>query len=267
MFVYDVVNALDYEKARSIITAFISQYVQRAGSRGVVVGISGGVDSTVAAALAVEALGRQRVLGLLMPSLYTPPEDLKDALDVINALGVEWKRVDITPIYDAFVKTLPDFSQENRVAAGNILPRIRMTVLYYYANKYNLLVMGTGDRSELLLGYLTKYGDGGVDFLPIGSLFKLQVRELAARLGFADIAKKPSSPRLWQGHTAEGELGASYEVIDQVLYAVFDLKKPPEEVKGFFGEVVDIVITRVKKNIHKLTPPAYPDITPARRNV
>jgi NAD+ synthase len=142
-----------------------------------------------------------------------------------------------------------------------------MTILYYYANRRNLLVLGTGDRSELLLGYFTKYGDGGVDILPIGGLYKTQVREMARRLGFGWIAEKPSSPRLWHGHTAEGELGASYDVIDQILYAVFDKKMPVEEVKTRFGDVVDLVLRRVRANLHKLKPPPIPDLSAARRDV
>jgi len=260
-----VVEAVDYDKAREVITSFIRDYA--AGARGVVVGLSGGVDSTVATALAVEALGRERVLAVFMPSVYTPPEDERDAYEVAGRLGVELLRVDVTPIAEAFARALPGYSPEDRIAAGNILPRVRMTILYYYANRRNLLVLGSGNRSELLLGYFTKYGDGGVDLLPIGGLYKVQVREMARRLGFGWIAEKPSSPRLWQGHTAEGELGAPYEVIDAVLYALFDRKMPLDEVRARFGGVADLVINRVRANAHKLKPPPVPDLSSARRDV
>jgi NH(3)-dependent NAD(+) synthetase (EC 6.3.1.5) len=262
-----VVEAVDYDKAREVIASFVREYVAGAGSRGVVVGLSGGVDSTVAAALAVEALGRGRVLGVFMPSVYTPPEDERDAYEVARRLGIEVLRVDVTPIAEAFAKALPGYSPDDRVAAGNILPRVRMTILYYYANRHNLLVLGGGDRSELLLGYFTKYGDGGVDLLPIGGLYKVQVREMARRLGFGWITEKPSSPRLWRGHTAEGELGAPYEVIDAVLYALFERKMPLEEVRARFGGVAELVISRVRANAHKLKPPLVPDLSPARRDV
>jgi NAD+ synthase len=262
-----VAEAIDYEKARDIIVSFIRDYVASAGARGVVVGLSGGVDSTVAAALAVEALGSGGVLALFMPSVYTTPEDERDAYEVARRLGVELLRIDVTPIFEAFARALPGYSPEDRLAAGNILPRIRMTILYYYANRRNLLVLGTGDKSELLLGYFTKYGDGGVDVLPIGGLYKTQVREMARRLGFGWVAEKPSSPRLWHGHTAEGELGASYDVIDQILYAVFDKKMPVEEVRRKFGDVVDLVLRRVRANLHKLKPPPIPDLSAARRDV
>jgi NAD+ synthase len=262
-----VVEALDYDKARQLITSFIREYVERAGARGVVLGLSGGVDSTVAAALAVEALGSGRVLGLIMPSAFTPKEDVDDAVKVGDVLGIATRLIDIQPVADAFAKAIPDFAPGERLAFGNLLPRIRMAMLYYYANKDNLLVLGTSDRSELLLGYFTKYGDGGSDLVPIGSMYKLQVRELARRLGFGWVAQKASSPRLWHGHTAEGELGAPYEVIDEVLYAVFDLKTPVEEVRRRFGEVADMVVARVRRNLHKLQPPPAPDLSPARRDV
>jgi len=262
-----VVEAIDYEKARSVIVSFIRDYVASAGVRGVVVGLSGGVDSTVAAALAVEALGSGGVLALFMPSVYTTPEDERDAYEVARRLGVELLRIDVTPIFEAFDKALPGYSPEDKLAAGNILPRIRMTILYYYANRRNLLVLGGGDKSELLLGYFTKYGDGGVDLLPIGGLYKMQVREMARRLGFGWITEKPSSPRLWRGHTAEGELGAPYEVIDAVLYALFERKMPLEEVRARFGGVAELVISRVRANAHKLKPPLVPDLSPARRDV
>ncbi|ACB39201.1 NAD+ synthase [Pyrobaculum neutrophilum] len=262
-----VINALDYQRAREIISSFVRSYVEGAGARGVVVGLSGGVDSTVTAALAVEALGPERVLGLFMPSRHTPPEDAADVAEVAKALGIRLITVDITPIVESFAKALPGYSESERVAVGNIMARVRMTILYYYANRDNLLVAGSGDRSELLLGYFTKYGDGGVDILPIGSLYKVQVREMARRLGFRRIAEKPSSPRLWQGHTAEGELGAPYEVLDVVLYAIYDRKMPLEEAKRAFGSVVDLVVARARANAHKLRPPPSPDLSQARRDV
>jgi len=261
-----VVDAVDYDKAASIIVEFIVRQVGEAGARGVVVGLSGGLDSTVAAALAVKALGSERVLGLIMPSVFTPVEDVRDAEEVAERLGIRTRKMDITPIVESFKRSIPDYV-EDRLASGNLLPRIRMTILYYYANRENLLVLGTGDRSELLLGYFTKYGDGGVDLLPIGGLYKLQVREMARRLGFSKIAAKPSSPRLWPGHMAEAELGAAYDVIDSILFAVFDMGKPVDEVKRVYGSAVDLVLQRVQRNRHKLSPPPIPDLAPARRNV
>ncbi|MEZ0318866.1 MAG: NAD+ synthase [Pyrobaculum sp.] len=264
MDIRKVVQAVDYDKAREIIVAFMREYVEGAGAKGAVVGLSGGVDSTVAAALAAEALGPSRVLAVTMPSMYTPPEDVEDAKRVAERLGVRLIHIDITPIVESFYKALPGFAAEDRLAAGNILPRVRMTILYYYANRENLLVLGTSDRSELLLGYFTKYGDGGADLLPIGGLYKSQVKEMARRLGFGWIAEKPSSPRLWREHTAEGELGAPYEVLDIVLWSLFDAKMPVEEVRKAYGGVVDLVLRRVRSNYHKLRPPPVPDLCEAK---
>ncbi|MEM0370223.1 MAG: NAD+ synthase [Pyrobaculum sp.] len=260
-----VVNALDYDKARVVIVDFIREYVEGAGAGGVVVGLSGGVDSTAAAVLAVEALGRGSVLGLFMPSRFTPVEDRRDVYKLAEALGLELLEIDVDPLLEAFLKTVPGASLEDRVAVGNILPRVRMTVLYYYANRLGRLVLGTSDRSELLIGYFTKYGDGGVDLMPLGSMYKLQVRELLRRLGLGWVADKPSSPRLWHGHTAEGELGLSYEVIDSVLYALFDLKMSVGEVLSKFGKSAEVVLERVRRNTHKLKPPPAPDLSPAKR--
>ncbi|MFN3804862.1 MAG: NAD+ synthase [Pyrobaculum sp.] len=261
-----VVEAIDYDKAQEIITSFIRQYVEETGVRGVVAGVSGGVDSTVAAALAAKALGPERVLGLFMPSVYTPPEDWRDVQEVSSALGIRLKTVEITPIVESFAKTIPDFSPEDKMARGNLMARVRMSILYYYANRDNLLVLGTSDRSEILLGYFTKYGDGGVDILPLAPLYKVQVREMAMRLGFGNVVQKPSSPRFWSGHTAEGELGASYEEIDPVLFALFDKRLTVEETRKIFGEIVDMVVRRVEKNSHKRGPPPSPDLSGARRD-
>lgn len=258
-----VVEAIDYDVARSIIVSFIRDYVSRAGASGVVLGLSGGVDSTAAAALAAEALGGEKVLALFMPSRFTPPEDRADAKRVAEALGVEFLEIDVDPLLESFVESVPGVSPGDRLAFGNLLPRIRMTILYYFANKLNRLVLGSSDRSELLLGYFTKYGDGGVDIMPLGSMYKLQVRELLRRMGFGWVAEKPSSPRLWHGHTAEGELGVSYEEVDSVLYALFDLKLSVDEVRLKWGRVVDVVVDRLRRNSHKLKPPPYPDLSPA----
>jgi NAD+ synthase len=263
----DVVTALDYNVAREIITSFISNYVSEAGARGAVVGLSGGVDSTVTAALAVEALGRDRVLAVFAPHGAVPSEDERDAVAVARQLDVSLRRVDLAPALESLAACIPDFSREDRVAAGNLAVRVRMAVLYYYANKYGMLVLGTSDRSELLLGYFTKYGDGAADVMPIAGLYKVQVREMARRLGFERIAGKPSSPRLWPGHTAEAELGAPYEIIDPILFTLYDAGVPPEIVMREYGPVADLVLARARANAHKLRPPPHPDLTPARRPI
>lgn len=263
-----VINAIDYEKAIDIVIGFIRDSVLGASAKGVVIGVSGGLDSTVTSMLAVKALGRENVLGIIMPSRYTPREDIDDALYIANSLGIRYLYIDIDPILDSYIKNLPGFDHSNRLATGNLMPRIRMAILYYYANLYNYLVLGTGDKSEILLGYFTKYGDGGVDLLPIGDLYKVQVRRLAEIMGFEKIAKKPSSPRLWPGHRAEEELGATYEEIDPILYALFDLRIPIERAYQIFRkDLVDMVIKRYRQSEHKRRTPPIADLSSARKMV
>ncbi|HXW36785.1 MAG TPA: NAD(+) synthase, partial [Nitrososphaerales archaeon] len=186
---------LEIRKARRKITSFIKREVESAHADGVVVGLSGGIDSTVAAYLAVEALGNRRTLGLLMPDLrVTPEEDVSDARDVAEELCLETRHIDIAPIHRAFMKNL----QSNKVAEGNLRARIRMALLYYHANATNGLVVGTGDKSESLVGYFTKWGDGGADIFPLGDLSKSEVRMMGEVLGVSRrIITKKSSPRLW----------------------------------------------------------------------
>jgi len=247
---------LNYDEVISRISEFIVQIVEKAGSRGVVIGLSGGLDSSVVCALSVKALGRDRVKALIMPdSSVTPVRDVEDAKRLAEEFGLECHFVDIKTLYDAFSKNVPFYDEEADIANANLRARLRMINLYYYANSRNLLVCGTGDKSELLLGYFTKYGDGAVDFLPIGDLYKTQVRELAKKLGLPKtIVEKPSSPALLPGQTAEGELGASYEEIDRVLYLYMDLGRSIEEIiqeTRFSEGKVRAIIRRIHLNEHK----------------
>ncbi len=213
---------LDLVEAKRKIIGFIQDEVAKSRTDGVVLGLSGGIDSAVTAYLSVEAMGSRRVMGLILPDLrVTPEEDVTDAKTIASELGIEMSLIDIAPIHNAFAKNL----RSNRLAEGNLRARIRMTILYYYANSANRLVVGTGDRSELLIGYFTKFGDGGVDILPIADLYKTEVRRLAETLGLSRrIISKRSSPRLWPGHEAEDELGLSYDVVDSVFKLYFDRK-------------------------------------------
>lgn len=211
---------LNLSSVRRRIVSFIKQQVEDSQAEGVVLGISGGIDSAVTAYLCVDALGSRRVMGLMMPDLRTTPEeDMRDAKLVASELCIETKEIDIAPIHKAYMKTL----EPNRLGEGNLRARIRMSLLYYQSNLMNRMVAGTGDRSELLLGYFTKYGDGGVDMLPIADLYKTEVRRLGEVLGInRRIIAKRSSPRLWAGHIAEDEIGATYEVVDEVFKLKFD---------------------------------------------
>lgn len=176
---------LDLDAAADEI-AFIRTTVGASGASGVVVGLSGGVDSSLVVVLCVRAIGAQKVLGLIMPAAFTPESDLDDARELASSLGVRTHEIRIDPIAEAFAKTLgiEHEAMSQRIPVANILARIRMIILYYYANLNNLLVVGTGDRSEDLIGYFTKYGDGGADLLPISHLYKTQVRALASAWAF-----------------------------------------------------------------------------------
>ncbi len=259
---------IDYEYVVSEICAFIKKQVVEAGLKGAVIGLSGGIDSSTTAFLTVRALGAENVLGLIMPYRTTPKEDVDDARKVAEILGIKYVMIDISEIRDTYARVIPDFDESDKVSAGNLLPRIRMMLLYYYANKYRRIVVGTGDRSEILIGYFTKYGDGGVDILPIGSLYKTQVRKLGQYLGVPEsIVKKPSSPRLWPGHLAEEELGLRYEEIDLILHALFDLGLDIDETvraTGLSRDKVVKVVEMYERSRHKRKMPPTPLLDPSR---
>ena len=199
------------------IQQFISESVIECQSKGVVIGISGGIDSAVAAFLSVRALGRERVFGLLLPSHTTPDQDDKDSVEVVKMLGIDYARIPISEIIESFGKHLPEF-KEGELAKANLQARVRMCVLYYYANLKNYLVCGTTDASENFLGYFTKYGDGGADIEPILKVTKSDLRAMANELGVPQsIVGKKSSPHLMIRHDAEEELGVSYELLDKLL--------------------------------------------------
>ncbi len=195
------------------IAHWIREQVKGAGLEWAIVGLSGGVDSAVVAALCKQALGDQ-VLGVLMPC-HSNPQDRQDALGVAKVLGIETVEVVLDGVYDALLQVLPP---GNDLARANLKPRLRMLTLYYIANSRRGLVVGTGNKTELTVGYFTKYGDGGVDILPLGDLSKGQVRQLAVHLGIPrPIIEKPPSAGLWPGQTDEGELGLTYDQLDTAI--------------------------------------------------
>jgi len=204
------------------IIYWIKKQVEDSGAKGIVMGLSGGIDSAVVAALSKEAVGKNNLLVLFMPC-NSNIQDLKDARQVAKRLNLKSRLVDLSGVYNNFLKVLPI---AGGLAKGNLKPRLRMSTLYYFANKLNYLVCGTGNKSELLVGYFTKYGDGGVDILPIADLFKRQVRKLAEELKIPEnIISKPPTAGLWHGQTDEGEMGITYNELDDILDKLCNNKK------------------------------------------
>ena len=210
---------MDWERVVEEICKFIKEYVDKSNANGVIIGLSGGIDSSTVAFLCKRALGEKRVLGLIMPEKgVTREEDVEDALSIADILGIEFKIIEINEILDALKRKL---GEGNKIAEANLKPRIRMTINYYFANNMNRLVAGTGNKSELMIGYFTKYGDGGVDFLPIGDLYKTEVFKLAEYIGVPErIIKKKPTAGLWVNQTDEDEIGMSYEELDKILKAI-----------------------------------------------
>jgi NAD+ synthase len=247
---------VNYSIISEYIIRRISEYITESGKNGGIIGLSGGIDSSVTTVLLSKAT--QNYFILLMPSSSTPQKDMEDAKKIINMIGAnnKYKIINIDPILESFKN---EIKTNDKLVLGNIKARIRMVLLYAYAQIMNYLVIGTGDKSELLLGYFTKYGDGGVDILPIGDLYKTQVRELGRYLGLPeDIVTKPSSPALWEGQTAEGELGVSYDIIDAILYLrvekMMDIESIAKDLQ-IDTEIVHKIDRMIKTSQHKRLPP------------
>jgi len=223
-----------------------------------VIGLSGGLDSSVVLHLAVDALGASKVLGLIMPSDTTPEEDIEDAIQHAKSLRIRYLLIDIRSLLQKYLEVLP----ADKRARGNLMARVRMNILYYFASLNGYLVVGTSDKSELYLGYYTKWGDGAADIMPIAGLYKTQVRALGRFLKIpATIVEKKSSPRLWHNHLAEEEIGMDYESIDQILQLLVDKKKKPIDVAKKLGipkDNVTRIINMMKTNQHKRLPTPAP---------
>lgn len=223
--------------------------VTKAKAKGIVLGLSGGLDSAVVAALSIRIFS-QNTLAIIIPC-HSLEADISDALDFINKFNISYKIIDLSKVYDPLIHLLNDKKKERsfKLAEANIKPRLRMITLYYFANKLNYLVVGTGNKSELSIGYFTKYGDGGADILPLGNLLKSQVRELAEYLGIPKkIIDKPPSAGLWEGQTDEEEIGISYEQLDKYL------KTGKLKNKIIEKRIQD----KITKNAHKRAIPAKP---------
>jgi len=222
-----------------MLVEFIRNEVERVGFSNVVLGLSGGIDSAVSAFLAAEALSQEHVWAILMPYKSSSPQSIADAKEVVEATGIHSTLIEITPMIDAYFKRYPDAS---RLRMGNKMARERMTILYDHSSLYHALVLGTSNKTELLLGYGTIFGDMASSINPIGDLYKTQIWQLAEALGVPKhiIMKKPSAD-LWTGQTDEDELGFTYEDVDTLLYYMVDRRYSRQELieLGFKNTFVD----------------------------
>ncbi len=243
-----------------IIHSFIKQKIEEAKAEGVVIGLSGGLDSAIVTKLCADALEPKRVLALIIPDTATPEEDIKDALGFATELGVEYRVIDISEMVEGFKGLLSPLELDDK-ALGNIKARCRMILLYIHANLSNKVVMGTSNKSELLTGYFTKFGDGGADFSPIGDLYKTQILELAKAIEIPEnIVNKPPSASLWEGQTDESELNIQYQLLDRILMGIELRLDPKEIVKKVGVEETEVlrILDMVEKNIHKRKMPLIP---------
>lgn len=249
------------EEQVPLIESFIAHQLEASGRKGVVLGMSGGVDSALVATLCADAVGAKRVLALGLPE-GRGDADLADARHYAKQLGIGFRVVDIAPFVAAFEAGLKP-AKSNRVARGNLRARARMVVTYYVANAEMRIVMGTGNKSELLTGYFTRYGDGGVDFLPIGDMYKTQVWAMARHLGIPEkIVEKTPTAGLWPGQTDEGELGISYDRLDRVLLGI-ELQMDPEAISEKSGvrlAEVRRIEALVAATAFKRKPPLVPKV-------
>jgi NAD+ synthase len=256
--------AIDAESVEKRIAKFLRARLSESGKKGFVVGLSGGLDSSTTVTLCARAAAPDNILGLIMPHKESDQQDEEHALLLVDKLGIPYKIVDITSAVEAVKANIRDLASKSpqrseedgrsKNTIGNIKARIRMVNLYVAANSSGDLVVGSGDKSEFLIGYFTKYGDGGADIFPIADLYKTQVRMLAQHLGVPDvIVSKPSSPGLWRGQSAETEIGFTYEQLDLILYGIERFMRAEEiaDKLKISVETVSKVESMIKKAEHK----------------
>jgi NAD+ synthase len=247
--------------AREILAGFIKSEITRVGMSRAVVGLSGGLDSALSCALAVEALGVENVLAVRMPYKSSSRDSLDHAQLLIDQLGIQSKTIEITDMVEPLFKLDPKIT---KMRMGNIMARERMIVLYDQSEVFKGLVVGTSNKTEILLGYSTLYGDSASAMNPIGDLYKTQVRQLARAMNIpAPIIDKAPSADLWQGQTDENELGFTYADVDKLLYLLVDQRYSPQETieSGFNEKFVNAVTLRIRRNQFKRMQPPIAKIS------
>jgi len=252
----------ELENARERIVSFIADLVDDAGSEGAVLGLSGGIDSTLTAHLAVEALGEDGLHGITMPAEVNDPDVMSDAERVARDLGIEYDVVEIQPIAESVFDAFPE-ADDDRMAAGNVYVRTRAVLNYFVANAENRIVLGTGNRAEAMTGYFTKYGDQAVDCNPIGNLYKQQVRQLAAHVGVPrDLVMQEPTAGMWEGQTDAAEMGLDYDTVDAILAVHVDgglSRAATMRELDVPAEAVDRVVELVERSAHKRSMPPAPE--------
>ena len=258
-----MIPEINCKKTKDTIVEFIKSKVLESGTDGIVVGLSGGIDSTLIAYLACEAVGCENVFGIIMPSQTTPPEDSVHGVEVAESLKMAYTQIPIDSILDEYLSVT--HLKDDTLATGNLKARIRMSIIYYYANHKNYLVSGTGNKSEILIGYFTKHGDGACDMEPIADLYKSEVYMLSEYLGVSEeIITKPPRAGLWANQTDEDEIGMGYDLLDQILYLYSekDMKNTLiAEKLNVSADDVNMIIEKIKRSEHKSKVPEYPQKT------
>jgi len=256
---------LNTDVTRRVLVAFLRRELQRFGFKKAVLNLSGGVDSSLSCFLIAEAIGGENVLTLLLPYRTSAPDSEQHAQRVIALTGVASKTIDITPMVDPYLEQDP---QMNDVRRGNVMARMRMIVLYDHSVSWNGLAIGTSNKTELLLGYGTIFGDMASAINPLGDLYKTQVRQMARAVGVPEaIVQKAPSADLWAGQTDEGELGFTYAEVDKLLYLLVDERYTRDEAiaAGFDAKFVDIVMRKMCTSQFKRMPPIVAKVS--RRDV
>jgi len=253
----------ELDRTRDHIVSFIRETVEAAGSEGATLGLSGGIDSTTTAYLAVEALGADGLHGLVMPSEVNDADNMSDAERVAMDLGIEYDVIEIQPIAERFFEAVPE-AADDRMATGNVYVRTRAVLNYFVANAENRVVLGTGNRAEAMTGYFTKYGDQAVDCNPIGGLYKQQVRQLAAHIGVPhDLVMQTPTAGMWTGQTDEDEMGVGYDTVDAILALHIDGPLSTAATVRALDGVDQAAIERIEELVdgseHKRSMPPAPE--------